>query len=1149
MAPAAGLPARVGAPRTVAAAPRPRTARSAVGFRAPSPTRSAVGSGVVVAAVQGERPEAEASRTVAFAGALAVAAGAAGAAGAAVRRGRRGRKGKRGVAKVATTAVALREPMTLTATKAAVDVAGLFREMHKRNRTLAASLLEDLPGVVLALMRTYTFVPVSAAVAATVCPNISPLARGLAAGLGGLFGTMAGGYVERAKLVAARAAVAKLLAERMHEATVATEDLKRLVHSYRKRFGVGAGQGAKADEFEDEALCGLYQGLLTALLDGEAFDARDLPTLQRLKAALDLDGIVVGVAHRRAAQQLASKSYGGLEDEELRAAVDKLLFLSDRAFSDDEPEEARLFEMARVRKTLRVTEPDARARVAAVSRALYQQALTSVAGKVDEHTAEVLERASTAFGLESEEAARMNTITYRDIAKDLLVSGELTAQGKATLKRASAVLQLGDRAAASAFGAVAGPLLRKDVDAVFAEIVSTEPSALATRVAARGAALGLVSSEVGIVATEGLMAGLRAIYDRACKLARTGKGDSALPVIDELLRTAAAADSCLAALVSFGVEGQSAMPSPVPLTVGTDSLSGKRLYGIFLERSFTEAGEGKGSPEDLARLLELAQEDVESARIEVCQPRLQKLLQGAIPGASESFVPPTAASKAALQAQVERLALPFATVEETSTQVYKDIVQSVKGKVLKVGERNALEATREFLDLSEADVRVIHLKAFGKVFQESVQEAMGRAGIMSQQAKDGLAQLRVRLLLSERDATQIFHGVIQEKLDDFLFEVREAWEEATYSKDALHDVWKQRGKDVGDDPLADGTGGDLGITGEVALEGVRGYKLMTELCKVADFYRGNDVVQEDADPDEPYPVVFSKSIDTKTKEEMYGIYAWNAVTCQDPPTRDKWTRCQKTVGGVLGLSPADQKRVLVRMVSRWCNGFIKQKVEEQGSLKKDDIDVLQDWVPNFFGIEKDITKDMVQQSNKSRLQSKALRLMNKLRVTPEDVQDLRQDVAAWELDIKNHLELTQPQLRNLFRVEVCATLEDPDISIEQKQDVIAASRESFGLDDSEAVEEMRELLFQRCQGCLTNAVGDLLQGNEANAVDEMQRLALLAKFTESAPELHLPSDWEVALAMRQRLVKMFVDSAVGGKGKGAAPVDAEVLRRTLGVTA
>merc|ERR1719229_1118644 len=97
-------------------------------------------------------------------------------------------------------------------------------------------------------------------------------------------------------------------------------------------------------------------------------------------------------------------------------------------------------------------------------------------------------------------------------------------------------------------------------------------------------------------------------------------------------------------------------------------------------------------------------------------------------------------------------------------------------------------------------------------------------------------------------------------------------------------------------------------------------------------------------------------------------------------------------------------KVMVRMVSRWANSYIKQRIAENGKLGEQDISTLTNWVPTFFGIDKDVTKDMVQSANKGLLVSKALRLLNMPTVTPEDVQKLREEVESWELRLEKDLE-------------------------------------------------------------------------------------------------------------------------------------------------
>jgi len=647
-----------------------------------------------------------------------------------------------------------------------------------------------------------------------------------------------------------------------------------------------------------------------------------------------------------------------------------------------------------------------------------------------------------------------------------------------------------------------------------------------------------------MVITDGFTATLRSYYDQACKDARINGEEASLSTLDKMLAFASRADAVVAALAATGEQLGEAAPMP-PVTLAADSIAARRLYGLCLARGLDGDDHAASLPEKLAGLLELSEADEETARIEVCQPRLRKLYVDSIEK-SEGQPAALPLAKLALDAEKSRYQLPEEAVEETALEVYKARLDLLGGRVIKAPEKSMLDATRKFMDLTEADVRKLHLKYFAGTYESSVHEAMGTGGIMSPESKEALAQLRERLGLQEDDARTIFYNAVQTRLDQMMEKVNEAWEEATYTKEALAQLWKQRGKDIGDDPLADGTGGELGIKDTPVLEGVRGSELMTELTLVSDFYVGNDVIVQDMKDMPPeYPVTMGRGLEDKTKEEMYGIYAWNAVTCQDTVSRDKWERSKPHVGAILGLSPEKMEKVLVRMVSRWANMFIKQKMGDSGKLSDEDISTLTNWVPTFFGIDKDVTVKMVQDANKGMLVSKVLRLLNQPKLSSEDVQKLREDVDSWDLKLEKDLELTRPQLRSLFCVEVGATLEEPDLTVAQKQDKVEASREAFGLGEKEAADEVMQLLSSRCKGCLVNAVGDLMQGNEARALKAMQTLGLLASFVEASDGLEVQPDWEVGQSMRQRLIKLYATSPMGQEEGTATPVDTGALERML----
>ena len=763
--------------------------------------------------------------------------------------------------------------VTTAPTVQRMDASELFEDLFQKSNR-AGKVLANLPSALpMSVLSSYTAVPLLSILAAALCPKHTRLAQFLAGSLGCLLGTLVGAFLTTAKKDAARCALARLLSLHLKE-DMPMEELRSLISSARKRFGVPPNERL-SETWENSSLQTVYEELLMSFLDAPAHDANELELLVRLKEVLELDGIVAGNAHRHAAQLLVSKGYSGLEGEPMRIATDKLLFLSERIFAEEKPEEAARYEMGRLCAVLQLTKKEAIERVRQVSIELFGEDKTS--------------------GLDQDDASSSKFFRVKD--------------------------ELSER--------------------------------------------------------------LRVIYNTACKDSRKDV-EKALVSMDEMVEFAKTSEPVLTQLLAdpeVAAEETTEIKDP-SLTLTADPLPGRRLYGIFFERAMEgKAPTGAASPEDFGKLLELSEDDTEKARVDLFQPRLKDLYESCIKKAEESKKT-LAELKPEVSDSIAKFQLPYTAVEDSALEVYKSFVEEVGSKVLKVTEKEQLDKIRDFLELEKDSVRKMHLKAFASVYEHSVREALGRSGVIAAEAQEALVQLGDRLGLEEEDAKTIFYGVIEERIKEMMIPVRDAWEEATYTKEALLQLNKERGKDLGDDPTADGTGAELGIKDSPPLEGVRGFKLMEELSKVAEFYTQNKVLKEDApepmDEDdevwaEAYPVQVGKWIEDKNKEEMFGIFAWNAITCQDTASRDKWTNAKPIVGGILGLSPKLQKKVVVRMVSRWCNMFIKNKVMEQGELKKDDVSMLTDWAPMFFGIDKEVLQDLVKVANKSLLQNKVSR--------------------------------------------------------------------------------------------------------------------------------------------------------------------------------
>ncbi|CAK0886815.1 unnamed protein product [Prorocentrum cordatum] len=128
-------------------------------------------------------------------------------------------------------------------------------------------------------------------------------------------------------------------------------------------------------------------------------------------------------------------------------------------------------------------------------------------------------------------------------------------------------------------------------------------------------------------------------------------------------------------------------------------------------RELEGAAGGAAPAADFAGVLELTDADDEAVRVEVCQPMLKKRYidtldssLGAEAGSDEaamSMIKLTMAKKT-VAADLERFKLPMEVVQQTRIEAYKHRLSSCSDRVLQASEKEALDAARVFLELSEA---------------------------------------------------------------------------------------------------------------------------------------------------------------------------------------------------------------------------------------------------------------------------------------------------------------------------------------------------------------------------------------------------------------------------------------------------------------
>lgn len=90
-----------------------------------------------------------------------------------------------------------------------------------------------------------------------------------------------------------------------------------------------------------------------------------------------------------------------------------------------------------------------------------------------------------------------------------------------------------------------------------------------------------------------------------------------------------------------------------------------------------------------------------------------------------------------------------------------------------------LQAIQSFLEVDGEAVQSVHLEHFGEKYVKAVTEAMTPTGIISEEYKQGLERLRLRLSLSEEDALLLVSVAARQRIAPMLNDIVDLWKSST----------------------------------------------------------------------------------------------------------------------------------------------------------------------------------------------------------------------------------------------------------------------------------------------------------------------------------------------------------------------------------
>mmetsp|Transcript_16231 Transcript_16231/g.30655 ORF Transcript_16231/g.30655 Transcript_16231/m.30655 type:complete len:1185 (-) Transcript_16231:63-3617(-) len=443
----------------------------------------------------------------------------------------------------------------------------------------------------------------------------------------------------------------------------------------------------------------------------------------------------------------------------------------------------------------------------------------------------------------------------------------------------------------------------------------------------------------------------------------------------------------------------------------------------------------------------------------------------------------------------------------------EEIGSNTPGGIPSVEEVETLSFLRTLLNISEEETYDVHLTTFGTAYKKAIKEALGTTGVIREEYREPLDDLRARLGMSDEAAKEIYMEAIGERMKPMVEFISNEMERLVLTKDQLA---QKRGTDFGEDYFKDGSkaSGKLGL-------GTDG-NIMSDIMTLIDFYIENGIVQKEvvgtkkiekkipADEEggeektiteeEPiyestYPITATGMgcIDTQVAELCYRQFVVSSFTDQSPNAA-RYEASKATFGGILGLTAEKMEEIGSNIGGMVYDNYITQAMATKSALDQQDMMFLAN-MQGKLGISAEKGEEMLLDTQKKIISEEASALFDSGSATPEKVKEFREKCNSMGMDLETDVGLTKSRLVNMFSMEITPGIDSGEITMDSA-DVLAEIQESLGLTEEEGEEVVAGLITERANGILADIVGCMLRGMDAVAVESMEKLVQYAAFVD-----------------------------------------------------
>lgn len=887
----------------------------------------------------------------------------------------------------------------------------------------------------------------------------------------------------------------------------------------------------------------MYEYYLLGMLDSAEVAYHEISDLTRLKYALALKGPAIGDAHFEAARAFYRNNvvYLEAEDDDLerdaaQAKFDKLIFLSDRMYSDKDSEEAYLYECSRLRGFFRMKEDEYDARVARVALPFYTEVVSRAC--VDSSvTREDVLAAQATLGVRDMAAETIRNDAYANRVDSLVTQkGKLDSVDNESLSRLRALLTIPDDRASSTLRTLAEPVYRVEVGNALEAVTKGEESfaSIYGRLALRRSELGLAGEAARSAMSKEVTERGVAIMRKASKYLRVQNINGCINAIKELLKYADGV-VCLMEVANEGPNDDVATIKAYmqDVAAGLSRTEPRQMYRLFLsdvlkDRQITSAEENQ--LKRLRAVLGLGDLDALEAFKSAAGPVYKKAIADALAGSK--FDDET---KAGITKIKEDLALPLETCKSIDVDMYRSKLERlVSGnRILQENEAQDMFVLREFLGLTPEDAAPVHKTCMGPVYEQSVTEAMGPTGIMLDEYRNGLERLRDRLGLSKEDADAAFHRVVKQRMILYVNRAMSQLEK----RQSFRGQNEQR--DVGEDPNIKRAGAVLGIDAG---------GLPIELSNLVDFYVRNGLtVEEEVEVDgekktvTKYPVTLRGDIPEKVHNELYKQYVIQCFSAQTRSEKQRLFAALDQLGAILGMTDGEVSAIHSEIGTVIYKNYVAQTLLK-GPIEDKDMEFLNN-IQKMLSMKEETCTALLKDGKQNRVSVLLEQIFSQPKVLPETIKRMRETSAVLDVDIVKDLSISAEQRGRLFNVEIDAAIDSGALTADN-QELVQEIQKGLQVEDNKAKEILLSCIQRRTLSHLVQASASLRQERTETAVAELRTMLRYGKLLPS--KVIAPA---VSLAEKQELFLLFQAYVItDGAVNEAAKEQINLLKTMFGFT-